>query len=1042
MATCGGTQVFILILCLSELLTVGILIFSHGFLLTRQVVLFNSSCEDFKIEEDHVKTKIKESTNNGKGLSAECWMTPTFRRAVILLIDALRYDFAAYNHSLKVGEALHYQNKMPVFKSILQSRPRHAYLVPFIADAPTTTMQRLKGLTTGSLPTFIDASHNFASEEISEDNIVDQLVSCGKRITVLGDDTWGGLFPGRFNQSFLYPSFNVMDLHTVDNGVLNHLEKEMLQDDWDVIIAHFLGVDHCGHRYGPNHPEMAAKLKQMNSMIKKVVDNIENDTVLFIFGDHGMTRTGDHGGDSRDEVKATLFLYSPVLDIMHSVFDGEHSLPVAQVDIVPSLALALGVPIPYSSLGRVMENIVVTVEHSREEADHRQLVALAQNVKQVRRYLKDYKNLGNVFPLDKWQRLEELNGIMLPSIENLSPKEQKKVYIEYLTLAKLMCEEIWAKFNVSEISSGLFLMFNSMLLITVFTHCSFIIKNKIPIVKRVLFLTVLVNALFVFTPYSRISVLGYVASFFMITWMCIHRHIFTIESIYLNKSDCTSLLLAVLMCLGSFSNSFVVMENYVVAYILLSSLLMQILIPFLKRPRKKNTKLSVDSYFLLYAMLILIVFMSVRLSSWFWKCREEQSWCSPSQVHTPMTGLQQSLRNWRYFTSLFSLILLVWLPRRWLLMCGNLNGSRLGVILFNSVPVMCGVLVAAYWALQASPTLHNVNISEYVVIPPRVNYALTLVYVTAFYFLPLLIYELPQSNTRTSMQLLLDNPNILIPKLCQTLMEKYNEGNQRTSSVPVVYGLATAVSAPLVSLLTVILVVIVMVAGDGFTPAVVLLLVTAVASLLLQAISSWKTADSLSMIMKPSWSAVCTWFILSIHGFYSTGHHPTFPSLHWSAAFVGFEGEWNGSNFIPALLVGFNTFSSQILFGLALPLVLLAPLAVGVIFPKLRCNRLETEEVRHGEFLLMDEPDKAEDALVFLGLSYILLHAAKVFCSAVSAFILRRHLMVWKIFAPHFIFEAVGFMITGCSVLAGIWFTLRIIKVLKSWSEYLHHKNS
>ena len=30
-----------------------------------------------------------------------------------------------------------------------------------------------------------------------------------------------------------------------------------------------------------------------------------------VFGDHGMTRTGDHGGDSQDELEAALFVYSP-----------------------------------------------------------------------------------------------------------------------------------------------------------------------------------------------------------------------------------------------------------------------------------------------------------------------------------------------------------------------------------------------------------------------------------------------------------------------------------------------------------------------------------------------------------------------------------------------------------------------------------------------------------------------------------------------------------------------------------------------------------
>ena len=83
----------------------------------------------------------------------------------------------------------------------------------FLADPPTTTMQRLKGLTTGSLPTFIDMASNFGSHEVSfkliywiellcliflrlpfsqitEDNLLDQLVGSGKRVVFAGDDTW------------------------------------------------------------------------------------------------------------------------------------------------------------------------------------------------------------------------------------------------------------------------------------------------------------------------------------------------------------------------------------------------------------------------------------------------------------------------------------------------------------------------------------------------------------------------------------------------------------------------------------------------------------------------------------------------------------------------------------------------------------------------------------------------------------------------------------------------------------------------------------
>lgn len=57
----------------------------------------------------------------------------------------------------------------------------------------------------------------------------------------------------RFYKSFAYPSFDVMDLDLVDNGVRKHLIPEIMQDDFDVLIAHFLGVDHCGHRYNSKY---------------------------------------------------------------------------------------------------------------------------------------------------------------------------------------------------------------------------------------------------------------------------------------------------------------------------------------------------------------------------------------------------------------------------------------------------------------------------------------------------------------------------------------------------------------------------------------------------------------------------------------------------------------------------------------------------------------------------------------------------------------------------------------------------------------------
>lgn len=71
-----------------------------------------------------------------------------------------------------------------------------------------------------------------------------------------------------------------------------------------------MGVDHCGHRHGPEHPEMRRKLRQMDDLIANVTKIISDDTLLIVMGDHGMTVNGDHGGDSRLELEAALFIYA------------------------------------------------------------------------------------------------------------------------------------------------------------------------------------------------------------------------------------------------------------------------------------------------------------------------------------------------------------------------------------------------------------------------------------------------------------------------------------------------------------------------------------------------------------------------------------------------------------------------------------------------------------------------------------------------------------------------------------------------------------
>lgn len=56
----------------------------------------------------------------------------------------------------------------------------------FVADAPTTTTQRLKAMATGGLPSFFDVSNSFSAGELTDDNLVDQLAAGGRRPVCVG----------------------------------------------------------------------------------------------------------------------------------------------------------------------------------------------------------------------------------------------------------------------------------------------------------------------------------------------------------------------------------------------------------------------------------------------------------------------------------------------------------------------------------------------------------------------------------------------------------------------------------------------------------------------------------------------------------------------------------------------------------------------------------------------------------------------------------------------------------------------------------------
>lgn len=125
----------------------------------------------------------------------------------------------------------------------------------------------------------------------------------------------------------------------------------------------------------------------------------------------------------------------------------------------------------------------------------------------------------------------------------------------------------------------------------------------------------------------------------------------------------------------------------------------------------------------------------------------------------------------------------------------------------------------------------------------------------------------------------------------------------------------------------------VLLAGDGQAPGVAL---TVCSIALFTAIESRRRRhqqqeeeDRLRLRLRPiDWSL---YGVLSVHGFFATGHHTSFSTIAWEAAFVGLahDSSTPGSSIVPAGLVAFSTCFSVLAFGMAV-----APVARHLTAPR------------------------------------------------------------------------------------------------------------
>ncbi|XP_004677813.1 PREDICTED: GPI ethanolamine phosphate transferase 3 [Condylura cristata] len=1079
-------SVLLFLLWVSFLFYAGIALFTSGFLLTRLELTNHSSCQELP--------GPRFLPWRSQGEPGACWMASRFSRVVLVLIDALRFDFAQPQQSEVPGAppvSLPFLGKLGTLQRILEIQPHHARLYQSKADPPTTTMQRLKALTTGSLPTFVDAGSNFASYAIVEDNLIKQLTSAGRRVVFMGDDTWKDLFPGAFSQAFFYPSFNVRDLHTVDNGILEHLYPTMDSGEWDVLIAHFLGVDHCGHKHGPHHPEMAKKLSQMDQVIQGLVKRLKNDTLLVVIGDHGMTMNGDHGGDSELEISAALFLYSPTALFPSSPPEEPEVVP--QINLVPTLALLLGLPIPFGNIGEVITELFSKVEDSQLHSSAlAQASALHLNAQQVSRFLHTYSTVAQDLQVKELHRLQNLFSKASADYQRLVQSRQRaeaafQIVItelqQFLRGVRAMCLESWARFSLVRMAGGAALLAAACILCLLVsqwaTSQSFCFQPLLIPVAWGLAGTLVCAGLLLTTGLKldpvvlgALAAVGSLLPFLWKTWPGWGSR-WPLTAQLPIPGPVLSLLLIRFAAL--FSDSFVVAEARATPF-LLGSLIMLLVaqlhwegkllpaklltIPRLGFSAPAGPARHSGGHALGLGVGLLLC---IRLAGLFHRCPEETPACRSSPWLSPLASMVGGrAKNLWYGACVAALVALLAALRQWLHRYGNLKSPEPSVLFVRwGMPLMV-LSTAAYWALasgadEAPPRLQALVAGASVMLPRAVA-------VLAASGLMLLLWRpvtvlvkavAGAPRTRTILTPFSGPPtsqadlDYVVPQIYRHMQEEFRgrlEKNKSQGLLTVAaYQLGSVYSAAMVTALTLLAFPLLLLHAERIS--LVFLLLFLQSFLLLHLLAAGIPITTPGPFTVP-WQAVSAWALMATQTFYCTGHQPVFPAIHWHAAFVGFPEGHDSSTWLPALLVGANTFASHLLFAVGCPLLLLWPFLCESQGTRKRrqppgseaeakARPEEEEEEPLMEMRLRDAPHHFNAALLQLGLKYLFVLGIQILACALAASILRRHLMVWKVFAPKFIFEAVGFIVSSVGLFLGISLVMRVDGAVSSWFRQL-----
>lgn len=259
-------------------------------------------------------------------------------RLIYIIIDGLRVDASENVTAMPFLNELRAQSANAVMHSV----------------APTDSTPSYGVLLTGASPSLSDApGFNVGYDAIwalTQDNIFSAASRAGLKTAASGYYWFEKLIPvANLHAGFFTPGEDEAADRDVVDAALPWLES----GDYQLVLIHLDQVDYAGHHLGGGDSEgyrnSANIVDGLLTEIFKHVD-LSADTVM-ILADHGHLDRGGHGGPEK------VLTREPFVLLGAGVQPGAYG-DVNMVDVVPTLAVLLGLNIPASTQGQVLTDML------------------------------------------------------------------------------------------------------------------------------------------------------------------------------------------------------------------------------------------------------------------------------------------------------------------------------------------------------------------------------------------------------------------------------------------------------------------------------------------------------------------------------------------------------------------------------------------------------------------------------------------------------------------------------------------------------------